>query len=81
MQVGKKTALRHFLGVLCASSPGKPMASSPHHPTLAADRIALRQKIAYGLGAIVTIVAVNSVVQLTSLVYVVGLGISAIWIG
>lgn len=57
------------------------MASSPHHSTLAADRVPVRQKIAYGMGAIVTIVAVNSVVQLTSLVYVVGLGISAIWIG
>ena len=41
----------------------------------------VRQKIAYGLGAMVTIVAVNSAVQLASLVYVVGLGISAIWIG
>jgi GPH family glycoside/pentoside/hexuronide:cation symporter len=49
--------------------------------TAASDRIPLSQKIAYGLGAVVTIVAVNSVVQLTSLVYVVGLGVSAIWIG
>jgi len=57
------------------------MAPIAHHTTQAADRIPIRQKIAYGLGAIVTIVAVNSVVQLTSLVYVVGLGISAIWIG
>lgn len=57
------------------------MTISTHHTTLAADRIPTRQKIAYGLGALVTIVAVNSVVQLTSLVYVVGLGISAIWIG
>jgi glycoside/pentoside/hexuronide:cation symporter, GPH family len=46
-----------------------------------AGHLPVRQKIAYGLGALVTIVAVNSVVQLTSLVYVVGLGISAIWIG
>ncbi len=52
-----------------------------HHPTAPADRIPRSQKIAYGMGAVVTIVAVNSVVQLTSLVYVVGLGISAIWIG
>lgn len=44
-------------------------------------RLPMGQKVAYGLGALVTIVAVNSVVQLTSLVYVVGLGISAIWIG
>lgn len=45
------------------------------------DRIPQSQKIAYGLGAVVTIVAVNSVSQLTSLMYIVGLGISAIWIG
>lgn len=51
------------------------------HETAAADRIPVTQKIAYGMGAIVTIVAVNSVMQLTSLVYVVGLGISAIWLG
>ena len=57
------------------------MVPNTHHTTQPADRIPVRQKIAYGLGAIVTIVAVNSVVQLTSLVYVVGLGISAIWIG
>jgi len=49
--------------------------------TATADRVPRSQKIAYGLGAVVTIVAVNSVVQLTSLVYIVGLGISAIWIG
>ncbi len=57
------------------------MTSSAHHTTARADKIPVPQKVAYGLGAIVTIVAVNSVVQLTSLVYVVGLGISAIWIG
>lgn len=57
------------------------MLPPPHHVTPAADRIPLSQKVAYGLGAVVTIVAVNSVVQLTGLMYVVGLGISAIWIG
>jgi len=51
------------------------------HVTAAADRIPLSQKIAYGMGAIVTVVAVNSVVQLTNLVYIVGLGVSTIWIG
>lgn len=53
----------------------------PQHVTRPGDRVPVSQKIAYGFGAIVTIVAVNSVVQLTSLVYVVGLGVSAIWIG
>lgn len=52
-----------------------------HHITAAADRIPISQKIAYGMGSVVTIVAVNSVVQLTNLVYIVGLGVSAIWIG
>jgi GPH family glycoside/pentoside/hexuronide:cation symporter len=53
----------------------------PSHRTAPTDRVAISQKVAYGLGAMVTIVAVNSVVQLTSLVYVVGLGVSAVWIG
>jgi GPH family glycoside/pentoside/hexuronide:cation symporter len=57
------------------------MSARVHHVIAPEDRVPVRQKIAYGLGAMVTIVAVNSVVQLTSLVYVVGLGISAIWIG
>lgn len=57
------------------------MSSTIHHVTAAADRIPVSQKIAYGMGMIVTVVAVNSVVQLTNLVYVVGLGVSAIWIG
>ena len=57
------------------------MSPTPHHTTALADRIPVSQKIAYGMGAVVTIVAVNSVVQLTNLVYVVGLGVSAIWIG
>lgn len=57
------------------------MSQQQHHTTAAADRVPMSQKIAYGMGAVVTIVAVNSVVQLTSLVYVVGLGVSAIWIG
>ena len=54
------------------------MTSSLPPPTAPADRIPAIQKIAYGLGAVVTIVAVNSVVQLTGLFYVVGLGISVI---
>jgi GPH family glycoside/pentoside/hexuronide:cation symporter len=57
------------------------MSALTRHTTAAADRVPVSQKLAYGMGAVVTIVAVNSVVQLTSLVYVVGLGVSAIWIG
>jgi GPH family glycoside/pentoside/hexuronide:cation symporter len=57
------------------------MAAALPSPKVQNAKVPIDQKIAYGFGAIVTIVAVNSVVQLTSLVYVVGLGISAIWIG
>ena len=57
------------------------MRPHQHHVTAPADRVPVSQKIAYGMGAIVTIVAVNSVVQLTSLFYVVGLGVSAVLIG
>ncbi|MBI2515536.1 MAG: MFS transporter [Opitutae bacterium] len=57
------------------------MSSHQHHVTAAADRVPLSQKVAYGMGMIVTVVAVNSVIQLTNLVYIVGLGVSAIWIG
>ena len=57
------------------------MITRKQHLTADADRVPVSQKVAYGMGAVVTIVAVNSVTQLTSLFYVVGLGISAIWIG
>ena len=49
-----------------------------YHTTAPADRVPVTQKIAYGLGAVVTIVAVNSVVQLSSLFYVKELGVSQI---
>lgn len=57
------------------------MPPHQHHVTAPADRIPVSQKIAYGMGMIVTVVAVNSVIQLTSLFYVVGLGVSAVLIG
>lgn len=57
------------------------MLPHQHHITAPADRVPLSQKIAYGMGMIVTVVAVNSVIQLTSLFYVVGLGVSAVLIG
>lgn len=57
------------------------MTQHQHHVTAPEDRVPVSQKIAYGMGMIVTVVAVNSVIQLTNLVYIVGLGVSAIWIG
>jgi glycoside/pentoside/hexuronide:cation symporter, GPH family len=56
------------------------MTAHQHHTTALADKIPLSQKVAYGMGAVVTIVAVNSVMQLSGLVYVVGLGVSIVWI-
>ena len=56
------------------------MSGHTQHVTAPEDRIPVPQKVAYGLGAVVTIVAVNSVQQLTGLVYVVGLGVSIVWI-
>jgi glycoside/pentoside/hexuronide:cation symporter, GPH family len=71
------------MNVLRALTLGTGVSITAHglHVTALEDRVPVSQKIAYGLGAVVTIVAVNSVVQLTSLVYVIGLGVSAIWIG
>jgi GPH family glycoside/pentoside/hexuronide:cation symporter len=57
------------------------MSERVHHVTAPEDRVPVQQKVAYGLGAMVTIIAVNSLTQLASLVYIVGLGVSAIWIG
>ena len=66
-------------------NPGPPhpetMPAKRRHVTAAADRLPLSQMVAYGMGAVVANVAVNSLVQLSSLVYVVGLGVSAVWIG
>jgi GPH family glycoside/pentoside/hexuronide:cation symporter len=53
-------------------------AMTSYHTTAPADRVPVTQKIAYGLGAVVTIVAVNSVVQLSSLFYVKELGVNQI---
>jgi len=57
------------------------MALKKHHITSKEDRLPFIQKTGYGIGAVVTIVAVNSLMQLTGLFYVLGLGISVIWIG
>lgn len=57
------------------------MKSREHHVTAPEDRVPVAQKIAYGMGGVVTIMALNAVQILTGLVYVAGLGVSAIWIG
>ena len=52
-----------------------------HHITAREDRIPFTQKVAYGMGAIVPIIAISSVNHFTSLYYIIGLGISPILIG
>jgi GPH family glycoside/pentoside/hexuronide:cation symporter len=54
---------------------------TPHHHTAAKDRIPLRQKIAFGLGASTPIAFVNTVSGLTNLIYVIGLGVNPILLG
>lgn len=46
------------------------MDSKKHHITAAEDRLPVIQKFGYGMGALVTIVSVNSLMNLTSLVYI-----------
>jgi GPH family glycoside/pentoside/hexuronide:cation symporter len=52
-----------------------------HHGTAAADRIPLAQKLAFGFGMATPIAFVNSVAQLTNLIYNIGLGVSPILLG
>lgn len=46
------------------------MELKQHHKTALEDRLPFIQKFGYGIGALVTIVAVNSLMNLTSLVYI-----------
>ncbi len=57
------------------------MASPSHHKTAAADRIPVSQKLAFGFGMATPVAFVNSVAQLTNLVYNIGLGVSPILLG
>ncbi|MCK4904881.1 MFS transporter [bacterium] len=52
-----------------------------HHITAKEDRLPFIQKFGYGIGAVVTIVAVNSLMQLTGLFYIDLLKISPILLG
>lgn len=52
-----------------------------HHETATADRIPLAQKLAYGFGMATPIAFVNSVAQLTNLIYNIGLGVSPVLLG
>ncbi len=52
-----------------------------HHATDPRDRIPIRQKVAFGLGMATPIAFVNSVAQLTNLIFNIGLGVSPIFLG
>lgn len=54
---------------------------SAPYATEARDRIPVVQKIAFGLGMATPIAFVNSVAQLTNLVFNIGLGVSPIYLG
>ena len=57
------------------------MEFEAHHRTAAADKIPVSQKIAFGFGMATPIAFVNSVGQLTNLIYNIGLGVSPILLG
>lgn len=50
-------------------------------PILERDRIPFAQKLAFGLGMAVPIAFVNSVAQMTNLIFNIGLGVSLFWLG
>ena len=55
--------------------------NSRHHETAEEDRIPVAQKLAFGFGMATPIAFVNSVAQLTNLIYNIGLGVSPILLG
>ncbi|OQA02249.1 MAG: Melibiose carrier protein [Planctomycetes bacterium ADurb.Bin401] len=57
------------------------MVQSQHHITESKDKIPRGQKVAYGLGAMSTNVAVNSFSNLTLLIYNSGLGLNPVLLG
>jgi GPH family glycoside/pentoside/hexuronide:cation symporter len=61
--------------------PGTNASDRSHHETSAADRIPVSQKLAFGFGMATPIAFVNSVAQLTNLIYNIGLGVSPILLG
>jgi len=57
------------------------MPETTHHQTAESDRIPVAQKLAFGFGMATPIAFVNSVAQLTNLIYNIGLGVSPILLG
>ncbi len=56
-------------------------SNTTHHETAARDRIPVGQKVAFGLGMATPIAFVNSLAQLTNLIFNIGLGVSPILLG
>lgn len=52
-----------------------------HHVTDPRDRVPLVQKVAFGLGMATPIAFGNALVQLTNLIFNIGLGVNPIWLG
>jgi len=57
------------------------MSLEKHHITAKADRVKISQKLAFGLGVMVTVVAINGVAGLVQLYLNVGLKISPVLVG
>lgn len=57
------------------------MALKNHHETAKKDKVSVAQKIGYGMGAMSTNLAVNSLSNMGNLIYNVGLGISPEMLG
>lgn len=56
-------------------------SAAVHHQTQARDRIPVSEKIAFGLGMATPIAFVNSLAQLTNLIFNIGLGVSPVLLG
>ena len=57
------------------------MEIKKHHVTSKEDKVSIKQKVGYAMGAMATNVAINSVANLTGLIYNVGLGLSPVLTG
>ncbi len=60
-----------------------PTGSYPTQPHMISqsDKVSFAQKVAFGLGMAVPIAFVNSISQMTNLIFNLGLGVSVIWLG
>ena len=57
------------------------MSLEKHHITAETDRVEISQKLAFGLGAMVSVIAINGVAGLVQLYLNVGLKLSPVLVG